>query len=683
VQGDAREGDREAALEEAPEDLGGGYGDHDGSESLGTVVVTAGRTAEALREVSSNVTVITGEEVERSTASDLSDVLRQQGFWMVDNGLAKTVQIRGMNSGNMDNTQNQARVLILVNGRRTGAIQVSQIPVANIERVEVIRGPAAVQYGTSALGGVVNVITRKGGEGGFSATLESGIGSYGLNSGSFTFSGGSGPLDLGGAFSYRERDSFSVSQFGGLRFPRTSSENKYASLEAGYSFNDTHRIGVSYSHTRDNSEWPSVGIRSYLGILKGGGSIDGDYLSYNLSIDTLGITYDGATEDGRFDWQAFYTGSHYERLGTSHDTLWGTGVTRTVTEQRVTNLGASAGYNGEYLDLDLGLDLIRYRIRGSYDGDNLTRDLGFYMTARIKPLGETLFLTLAGRYDEFGFDDRSPGGTSRRMSNLSPSLGVSYLPAEWLKIRANYSEGVRVPTAYEYFGGGDGVSYVYHPNPDLKPEESRTWEAGADVDLGFLSGSLTYFQTRWVNKIVSGDYPGGAPYFDSWYTNIAESEISGIEASLGAELGEAFDLDFQLRPFVNFTYLTRRENGDPDSVASYGGEDTLPFVPRWTLAYGASLDHPGWDLQLSATAVHTGDIFYHYSYPPAHFVKGSEFTSLDLAAEKGLFGIGPEGRYGRLKLRVEVKNALDSKNETYYDYPGPGRNYYVGLKWVY
>ncbi|MDR1080692.1 MAG: TonB-dependent receptor [Deltaproteobacteria bacterium] len=599
---------------------------------------------------------------------------------MVDVGGSKTVQIRGMHSDSTDNTKLRSKVLLLVNGRRTGTVHVDQIPVENVERIEIIRGPSAVQYGTSALGGVINVITRKGEKDTFSATLEAGFGSFGLNRESFSFSGGYGPFDFSGSFGYEERDSIKTLYH--VKLPHSSAERKFVNLDAGYTFNDIHRIGMSYSHTRKNDEWPMVPFRVYLDMRKSGENLDQDYGNYILSIESAGLTYDGSTDDGTFDWSAFFTKSEYERLGTTRNAYYYEPLNRFSTFQHVTNAGASAGYDGKYLDVDLGFDFTEYKISGSTDGDNVAKDLGIYLSTKIKPMGESFLISLGGRYDKFSFDDNLPGTASMSKTHFSPSLGLSYLPVEWLKLRANYSSGLRVPSAFEYLGDTTGI-YRTQPNPDLKPEESNTWEFGLDVDYRFISGSLTYFHTDWKNRIHWEQYPGSQNYLDGWYVNIKDSKISGLEAVFSADLGEAFDLGYQLRPYLNYTYYTKRKNKDEDSINRYDNDDTLPFIPRWTLAYGVTFKHAGIDLLANANAVHMGSIrsvnYLTYEY----FTKSSEFVTLDLAVEKGLFEIGTDGKYGKLKLRVEAKNILDSKNETYRDFPGPGRNFYVGLKWVY
>jgi vitamin B12 transporter len=656
----------------------GGSGTGGPSDLLGQVVVTAGRTAQLLKEVSSNITVISGEDVELAAADDLSQLLRQQGFYMIDYGASSYVQIRGMHS--TENTQDRARVLVLVNGRRTGVVQVNQVPLANVERIEIIRGPSAVQYGTSALGGVINVITKRGEGDTFTATVEAGFGSFGLNKSMFSFRGGYQNFDFSGSASYIERDSITPSEkVGGQRFPHTSFKEKSVMLELGYTFNDRHRFGVNFSNLVTDLEWPTIGYRDYLHSLAAGNpvnSLDQDYGMYHTEIKTFGFTYDGATEDGTFDWSVFFSKSQYRRPSRSINMAWFQDWDTNFTWQDVINWGASAGYNSGIIDVDLGVDYVRYKNQGLFDGDNVSKDLGIYMTAVIKPLGESLYISLGGRYDNFSMENRDPKLSmfgSRSKTVFNPSVGVSYLPFEWLKLRANYSEGLRMPSAFEYTGG-QGY-YLYYPNPDLQPEESKTFEFGFDVGYKFLSVSLTYFHTDWRNKIIGVERTGGLPGW--WYINLKDSVVAGYELTANADLGEAFGLDFEIRPYISYTYLNKRINKDTERWVR--NSSTLPYTPRWTLAYGVTVNHPGIDLQFNVNAAHTGDVVLTY---PA-IDKGSEFVALDMSIEKGLWEIGSNGQYGKLKLRVEAKNILDSKNEIYYNYPGPGRSFYVGLKYVY
>ncbi|MDR3153398.1 MAG: TonB-dependent receptor [Deltaproteobacteria bacterium] len=653
---------------------GGGADVSGSSDLLGTVVVSASRTAERLREVSSNITVISGEDVELAPADDLSELLKQQGFAMIDYGASTVLQIRGIYRS--VNVQTGSIILVLVNGRRTGITDVKQVPLDNIERIEIIRGPAAVQYGSAAMGGVINVITKRRKEDGISLALETGIGSWNLNKSSMSINGMYNDFDFSVAASYMDRGSFSVK--GDVEFPHTSTEQKNIMVELGYTFAEKHRIGVHASKNELNNEWPTIGFRE-IPVLQPPGTPFTSYNTFNFSETTWGITYDGATPGGDFDWSAFYSKSKYKRVPYYSD-----GSTDFIT-QDIDNYGAALGYNSSYVDIDLGFDFIRYKIKANYEGDNVFKDFGLYLNSKIKLFDDKLFVSLGARFDEASFRSRAADGLSKSENNFATSFGVSYLPAEWIKIRANYSQGFRMPTAYEYLGG---TSYwftypiTYLPNPDLKPERSKTFEFGFDIDYLFFSSSVTYFTTVWKDRIHSMGVAGGYQAL-----NLKKTETAGFEIALKADLGEAFDLGFEISPYVNFTYLTKRKNRDEYYIRTSGYVDTMPAIPHWTLSYGVTVRHPGIDLMVNANAAHTGPTyFWNYNNITGGrdpIWRGSEMVALDLAIEKGLWEIGQNGQYGKLKLRVEAKNLLDSKNEVYYDYPGPGRNFYVGLKYEY
>ena len=143
---------------------GPALGQESAATSLDAIVVTAGSTEEAKREVSSNITVIDEKIIAMSGAKDLSDLAAKQGLqiYKVPSGLSG-IYIRGL--GNRSNPDEfSGNVLILMNGHRTGTNNMSLIGLENVERIEIIRGPAAVQYGSAAMGGVVNIITKKAGK---------------------------------------------------------------------------------------------------------------------------------------------------------------------------------------------------------------------------------------------------------------------------------------------------------------------------------------------------------------------------------------------------------------------------------------------------------------------------------------------------------------------------------------
>ena len=133
------------------------------SVKLDEIVVTAARTEEEISKIPANVTVITREDIEKSTASTVQDLLRNEEGLVINDlygsGTKSTVDMRGFASG--------LNTVILLDGRRLNEIDLSGvdwnlIPMENIERVEVVRGSGSVLFGDNAMAGVINIITKKG-----------------------------------------------------------------------------------------------------------------------------------------------------------------------------------------------------------------------------------------------------------------------------------------------------------------------------------------------------------------------------------------------------------------------------------------------------------------------------------------------------------------------------------------
>jgi len=183
--------------------------------TLDEVVVTATRDTEEIRKIPANVTVITREEIEQSTAQNVVDVLRNEVDVQVKddygNGKSASVDIRGFGETGLLNS------LVLVDGRRTNEIDLSgvdwtQIPLDQVERIEIVRGPASVLYGDNAMGGVINIITKRP-EKPFSAYVETVGGSYGFNRESASVGGKWGPLSAILNASHNDTDGYRVNGF--------------------------------------------------------------------------------------------------------------------------------------------------------------------------------------------------------------------------------------------------------------------------------------------------------------------------------------------------------------------------------------------------------------------------------------------------------------------------------------
>ena len=156
---------------------------------LDPIVVTASRTPQPLLEIVADVTVIDADEIARSGAGDLAALLaRQPGVEMIRNGGP------GATSGVFLRGANAAQTLVLIDGVRvasvsSGATALEAIPLAQIERIEILRGPASSLYGADAIGGVIQIFTRKG-EPGVHANASASYGTFDTSTAAAGISGG-------------------------------------------------------------------------------------------------------------------------------------------------------------------------------------------------------------------------------------------------------------------------------------------------------------------------------------------------------------------------------------------------------------------------------------------------------------------------------------------------------------
>ncbi|MDR0355579.1 MAG: TonB-dependent receptor plug domain-containing protein, partial [Deltaproteobacteria bacterium] len=146
--------------------------------TMDTLVVTSSRSDETLREVTTNMTILTEKDIQSTGATTLEGLLSEHGLKKFGYpGASGSIQMRGFNTDEHGNDLG-SHVLILLDGLRMGTGNLALFSLVNVERVEIIRGPAASQYGAAAMGGVINVITKKGTDQPFSAALEVGGGSF-------------------------------------------------------------------------------------------------------------------------------------------------------------------------------------------------------------------------------------------------------------------------------------------------------------------------------------------------------------------------------------------------------------------------------------------------------------------------------------------------------------------------
>ncbi len=630
---------------------------------LEPVVVTAGRVAEKPTSVTQAMTVIPQEEIKKNQYQNLGGLLRNYGI-QVDayspNDAAAGVTMRGMRSSVFGDDL-QGGVLVLVDGRRTGTSNVGMIPLVNVERIEIIRGPASVQYGSSAVGGVINIITRRGTKDP-SATAEAGYGSWdtvrALGEGAWAY----GPVDFSGGVTYSSANDYKTGD--NRRYPNTGFDRIVGySFNTGLSFLDEHRIGFSL-HGVDGNDMGSSGDFQNL-------TREAYTNRYNRSVD---VTYDGGYKDAGLDWKArYYHGDMYYRFtDPGYNPMWGKSNSKTQTEYQ--GAQGQVSFSKSFLTLTGGGDWQKYgtRILADYNLETQasTYDVGAgFILAKLAFWDDLLILSGGLRYDKYYV---KTNGEETDFGHTTPSVGVAVNPLQWLTFRGNYGESYRVPDAQALLGFNGGMYGRYIGNSDLEPETGQGWDAGFDIHHKSLKLGLTYFWTNYKDKILTRSTPS----YDYEYYNVSGTvKYRGLEAQASYDVGEFFGWSFMLRPYVNMTYLLKYEDKQGNRV---------PNVNNMDLTYGLQFNHPGIGLDVDLRATYYGhrkEQDYIMGSPTyGETVNRGGETVVDLFVTQTLHKWDGAGT---LSLKGEVRNMFNVNYEAYMGYPLPGASYWLGLRYDY
>ena len=636
------------------------------AQTLEPVVVTAGRIAENPKTVTQSVTVIPREEIKKNQYQDLGGMLRNYGIQIDSTSLNEAfphIAIRGILSSSLINDF-KSPVLILVDGRRVGTENLSVIPMANIERIEILRGPAAVQYGTSAIGGVVNIVTKRGREQ-LELSAEAGYGSWDTRRAQGGVSGMLGPVDFSGGISWLTAGSYQTASGGTYRNTDVDSKLTY-SLNLGLNFLDEHRLGFKLMGV----EYNEMGMPGDIKEMDGGAFSD----RYNYSFD---VDYQGGCKDFGLSWMSrYYNGRDWYRANDREiSAAW-------YPFKYFTDYQGAQGqvsFNKSFLTLTGGVDWLQYDSKSSnidfqaFERSKYT-NLGAFLLTKLNFFDDFVILSGGLRHDNYNL---KAGGNTRNLSHTTPSVGIALNPLDWLTLRANYGESYRIPTAEEaldrtYSFGGLPTTYV--GNPNLKPEKGKTWDAGFEVNHKSLHLGLTYFQTTYTNTINARYIPGT---FDKEYYNAEGTEkYRGIEAQASVDLGSFFDWPFMLRPYANLTHMLKFKDGDGN---------IKEHASRNNLAYGLQFAHPDYGLNTDLRITYYGK--QHVTYydptnwfaPPMRTTIGKK-TVVDLFVTKAVWDGGEKGK---LSVKGELRNMFNERYELTAGYPMPGMSFFIGLRYDY
>ena len=633
--------------------LPAGAAEHNDLLSMEEIVVTSSRLPEAKREVTANITVVDEKEIKSSSARDLGELLAEKNIGAVRRqpGSLTTIGLRGFRTESHGNDL-QGKVLILLNGRRAGTGNAAQIMTENIERVEIIRGPASVQYGSAAIGGVINVITKQG-QGKPSGFVQGRLGSFGYTKAAAGMSGAIERFDFSGTVSRSSMDDYDTGD--GRKYENTGYDRKDSgSLNLGYEFLSRNRVSLIYTGYYAHD----VGSPNMIEAIDPNTLID-------MSNESLDFVYDGGTQDALWSWKTryFIGQDEYEYKDPSYPY-------KRETDQE--GVQAQVSWSPGQYRLIAGFDWINYEIDSDLDPKKSEYDNpSYFLLGKATYFDERLIVSGGLRYDQFEVDIKKGQGGSEDDDHISPRVGLAYFLLDNLKLRTNYGQGFKMPAAEELAGNFvSSWGTPYQGNPDLNPETSETYELGLDWYPGALEAFVTYFYTDFEDKIEVVYTQQGV---QTW-KNIGEATVSGFEGELSYDVGTLFDCLWEIRPYVNFTYLTEFEDDET-------GKDLL-FTSDLNVSYGLSIaDGDGLLARLKLSYVGEQDIDYYdpNTFAQTRMEKGG-FTVADLTIQKRILEFNS---YGDLSLRGEVRNLFDKDYSYVKGYPMPGRSFVLGMEYTF
>ena len=518
---------------------------------LQEVVITGTRSATDVRQLSQTVNVIDRAAIEETNRASLLPLLTEQvpGLFItqrgyagygVSGGAAGNISMRGMTGGT-------ARMIVLIDGHPNYA-GIYGHPIADsyqslmTERVEVLRGPASILYGSGAMAGVVNIVTKK--EEGTHAHLHAGYGSFNTAETEFTASTRQGKFSAVASGSYNRtdghRDNMNFEQFGG-----------YAKL--GYDISDNWNASVNVDVTRFKASQPGS---------ESAPLIEADQ-EITRGTSALFIENNYARTQGAVS--LFYSwGDHWINDGYAPGTT--PKLFRFISYDEM--LGASAWQSASLFDgnrITLGFDYYRYGGKADnhfVDGptagtdvpqvDEREDEFAGYLEMR-QEIGSLLTLNAGLRVDH-----HSKAGTE-----LVPQAGAAFhLPAN-AEVKLSVGKGFRYPTIREM--------YMYPPhNPDLEAESLWNYELSFSQRL--LSGKLYYginlFHMDAKNIILTLPNPTAPPPMLN--QNSGELKNTGVEVEASYLISKSFAAN------CNYSYLKMETPivGAPEHKAYLGGSYT-------------------------------------------------------------------------------------------------------------
>ncbi|MCZ6666890.1 MAG: TonB-dependent receptor [Gammaproteobacteria bacterium] len=608
-------------------------------EYLETTIVTASRLPQSIAEVTSSVSVITRAEIERRHITFVSDLLRTVPGLAVSNsgGVGKFTQIRVRGA-------EANHVLVLIDGIEANDLSAddsfdfANLTSDNIERIEIVRGPHSSLWGSEAVAGVINIITR-GGDEAFSADFVLEGGSFATNRISVSVGGTIENLSV--------RAAVNRTDTGGTNISREGDEDdayhqQTVNIKSRLQLNDALRLDASVRHTSTDVQTdPSIDVVTGLPIDSAG------VLDSNQSYAGAGLTL--------ALWDGVWTQQLYGR--------W------TSTK--------SSSFDPVFLNSSLSGDKYvfsyqstwRFRTEGWWVDDHALVFALDHELEEFQQAGSDHKLDATGYVVEYAsrwFDALAVSGSVRYDRNSDfrnvttfRAAGAYDMPFNLGRLTLAYGTGQKAPTFFDRFGFSPGFG-TFIGNPTLLPEKSEGWEVSFRQGFGPFDGlvDVSYFNERTEEEIDGFFFVGGGTF-----TAINRPGITrrrGVEVGVRARISDAFEAT------GSYTYVKATDVLD-------GPRLTKVRIPRHQGSIDASyfVFNGRGDVNLRVNIVGNQDDFDFSMFPSPRVPLGGH-TSIGISAGYQV------SRHIRFFARVD--NLLDEDFEEVLGFAQPGIAGFAGVR---
>lgn len=547
-------------------------------ELMDIEVVTASKHSQKITDAPATVLVITSQQIAERGYYDLDDALRDlPGIDMIRTyGVFPVVRTFRGNYGDENR-----RILLMVDGmvenQLMGSFEMggASYSLHNVERLEVIWGPASALYGANAYSGIINIITKKGDKySGFE--YQRGFGSFNTEINNFSFNGNKENLSVALSGSLVNSDGPKFQN----RHPKFSDayiDNAYT-LWGRFQYESTKgktTLGINLfrNPTGDGTFGQSI---TALQNLPTSGNMNqglGGYISHNFNNDkasrweaytsTIYVKHDYEINNNLSLSGKFF----YRETGIDEDSYSFLQVSDTSI--RKNTIAHHSNRIGGELQADIKISENSSLITGiQYNQDNLERGYrGWLFDPTYKLIDSIWVLNLGGRFKDRKYTIQHNIGTYAQFSTntnlfnstsftlgarydknniyggtFNPRAGIVISPNDILAIKMLYGTAFRAPTNFELYSEAAGVRI---PNPDLEPERISTYELGLSFKFKYMFIQISSFYNSLTDLIVA-DIPIG--------NGVGQVQNKGKAKVIGFEVSSNFQLQKNINGFANFSY---------------------------------------------------------------------------------------------------------------------------------